>query len=128
MQNANALQRYVIGRNHPEAQNIVVTARRRNYAVVRPYILLRIRTNVAVTHHALNPQVKPTKGIQFPQPEIGFGIRSFLFCAKGLYAAALGIEILCIAAFCLRTIQLSFKVSRPNIVAKVTLVTDVKYS
>jgi hypothetical protein len=32
------------------------------------------------------------------------------------------------AAFYLRTIQLYFKVSRPNIVAKVNLVTDVKYS
>ena len=55
-------------------------------------------TRLEVRFSGLNPQVKPTKGIQSPQPEIGFGIRSFLFYAKGLYAAALGIEILCIAA------------------------------
>lgn len=32
------------------------------------------------------------------EPKIGFVIRSFFSYAKGLYAAALGIEILCIAA------------------------------
>jgi hypothetical protein len=46
----------------------------------------------------LNPQTKHTNSIQSPQPETGFGIRSFFFYAKSLYAAALGIEILCIAA------------------------------
>ena len=55
-------------------------------------------TRLEARFSGLNPQVKPTNGIQFPQPEIGFGIRSFLFYAKGLYAAALGIEILCISA------------------------------
>jgi hypothetical protein len=29
---------------------------------------------------------------------MGFGLRSFFLYAKGLYAAALGLEILCIAA------------------------------
>lgn len=46
----------------------------------------------------LNSQIRPANSIQPSQPELGFGIRSFLFYAKGLYAAALGIEILCIAA------------------------------
>lgn len=43
-------------------------------------------------------QIKPTNNIQSQQPDRGLGIRSFFFYAKGLYAAALGIEILCIAA------------------------------
>ncbi|MGH9979718.1 MAG: hypothetical protein ACRD8Z_28335 [Nitrososphaeraceae archaeon] len=55
-------------------------------------------TRIEVHFSGLNPQTKPTISIQSPQPERGFGIRSFLFYAKGLYAAALGIEILCIAA------------------------------
>ena len=46
----------------------------------------------------LNPQIKPTNSIHSPQPKIAFGIWSFFSYAKGLYAAALGIEILCIAA------------------------------
>lgn len=46
----------------------------------------------------LNPQRKPTNSIRSPQPKIGFGIRSFFSYVKSLYAAALGIEILCIAA------------------------------
>ena len=55
-------------------------------------------TRFEVRFPGLNPQTKHTNGIQSPQPEMGFGIRSFFFYAKGLYAAALGIEILCIAA------------------------------
>jgi hypothetical protein len=37
-------------------------------------------------------------GIQSPQPEMSFGISSFLYYVRGLYAGDLGIEILCIAA------------------------------
>ena len=43
-------------------------------------------------------QIKATNNIQYQQPDRGLGIRSFFFYAKGLYAAALRIEILCIAA------------------------------
>ncbi len=55
-------------------------------------------TRSEVCFPGLNSQTKHTKGIQSLQPEMDFGIRSFLFYAKSLYAAALGIEILCIAA------------------------------
>lgn len=55
-------------------------------------------TRFEVRFSGLKPQTKHANSIQSPQPEIGLGIRSFLFYAKSLYAAALGIEILCIAA------------------------------
>jgi hypothetical protein len=47
----------------------------------------------------LTPQVKPENNIRPPsQSNIGNETRSFFSYAKSLYAAALGIEILCIAA------------------------------
>jgi hypothetical protein len=45
-----------------------------------------------------NPQNKWIDNNTRPEPKIGFEIRSFFSYAKGMYAAALGIEILCIAA------------------------------
>ena len=47
-------------------------------------------TRFEVRFPGLNPQTKHTNGIQSPQPEMGFGIRSFLFYAKGLYAQRWG--------------------------------------
>ena len=45
-----------------------------------------------------NPQNKLMNGIPSPKSKTDHGNRSFFFYAKSLYAAALGIEILCIAA------------------------------
>ncbi len=55
-------------------------------------------TRFDIRFPGLKPQTKPANGYKSPQPEIRSGIGSFLFYAKSLYAEALGIEILCIAA------------------------------
>lgn len=55
-------------------------------------------TKFEVRLSGLNPQTKHMNSIQPLQPKKPFEIRSFLFYAKDLFAAALGIEILCIAA------------------------------
>jgi hypothetical protein len=55
-------------------------------------------TGLDIPFSGLNPEIKHTNGIRCSQSKTGFGIRSFFSYAKGLYAAALGIEILCIAA------------------------------
>jgi hypothetical protein len=45
-----------------------------------------------------NPHIKLKNSIHSPKIKIDYGNRSFFFYAKSLFAAALGIEILCIAA------------------------------
>ncbi|MGA9935114.1 MAG: hypothetical protein WBP83_08320 [Nitrososphaeraceae archaeon] len=47
---------------------------------------------------ALNPKGGRFNNAGSSKTQVSFGLRSFFFYAKGLYAAALGIEILCIAA------------------------------
>ena len=58
--------------------------------------------NVKVSFSDRNPRNKsinkPLTGLESKGQERGQGLCSFFLCAKGLYAAALGIEILCIAA------------------------------
>jgi hypothetical protein len=48
----------------------VVTARRRNNAVVWPYILSRIRMNVAVTHQALGLNFLSEELMPKPRPSL----------------------------------------------------------
>ena len=55
-------------------------------------------TGIDITFSRPNPQIKPMNSIHSPKSKIDQGNRSFFFYAKSLYAAALGIEILCIAA------------------------------
>ena len=53
-------------------------------------------TGIDITFSRPNPQIKPMNSIHSPKSKIDHGNRSFFFYAKSLFAAALGIEILCI--------------------------------
>ena len=55
-------------------------------------------TGIDITFSRPNPQIKPMTSIPSPKSKIDHGNRSFFFYAKSLFAVALGIEILCIAA------------------------------
>ena len=55
-------------------------------------------TGIDISFSRSNPQIKPMNSIHSPKSKIDQGNRSFFFYAKSLYAVALGIEILCIAA------------------------------
>ena len=55
-------------------------------------------TGFNISFSKSNPQIKQMNSIHSPKSQIDHGNRSFFFYAKSLFAAALGIEILCIAA------------------------------
>jgi hypothetical protein len=55
-------------------------------------------TGIDIPFSRPNPQIKLMNSIPSPKSKIDHGNRSFFFYAKSLFAAALGIEILCIAA------------------------------
>lgn len=54
--------------------------------------------NISLSRPNPNPQIKLMNSMPSPKSETDHGNRPFFFYAKSLFAAALGIEILCIAA------------------------------